>query len=166
MHAPELIEIPKELPLWEDHLYVNESRTFGWNANTWEEATLREEMKSKNFVGWLRNIPKKHWALCVPYGQGQAKPLYPDLLVFRRDGKRIKTDILDPHDISRGDSAEKAVGLANFARKHGAAFGRIELIRLVKGKIERLRLHQEAVRDKVLEVRDLKHLAELYEQLG
>ena len=58
------------------------------------------------------------------------------------------------------------MGLANFARKHGAAFGRIEIIRIVKDKIERLRLHQESVREKVLKVTDLKHLAELYEQHG
>jgi hypothetical protein len=32
------------------------------------------------------------------------------------------------------------------------AFGRIELIRMVNGKIERLRLHQESIRDKVLKV--------------
>ena len=80
--------------------------------------------------------------------------------------KKIKIDILDPHDDSRGDAAEKATGLANFARKHGAAFGRIEMIRIVKGQIERLRLHQEAVREKVLKVTDLKHLAELYGQHG
>ena len=58
----------------------------------------------------------------------------------------------------------KAAGLANFARKHSAAFGRIETIRVVKGQIERLRLHEESVRDKVLKVTDLKHLAELYDQ--
>jgi type III restriction enzyme len=166
IHAPELIEIRRELPFWRNHLLVNEAGRFGWKANTWEEAVLQEEMKGDTFAGWLRNIPKKHWALCVPYGQGQAKPLYPDMLVFRREGKRIKTDILDPHDDSRGDSAEKAVGLADFARKHGGAFGRIELIRLVKGQIQRLRLHQESIRDKVLSVKEVKHLAELYEQFG
>jgi hypothetical protein len=58
------------------------------------------------------------------------------------------------------------VGLANFARIHGAAFGRIEEIRMVKGKIERLRLHQESVRDEVLKVTTLKHLAALYNQYG
>jgi hypothetical protein len=36
----------------------------------------------------------------------------------------------------------------------------------VKGQIQRLRLHQELIRDKVLKVTDLKHLAELYEQYG
>lgn len=166
IHAPEIIEVRKETPMWANHLFVNDSGKFGWKGNTWEEPILREEMKGKTFVGWLRNIPRKHWALCVPYGQGQAKPMYPDLLVFRREGNKIKIDIFDPHDDSRGDAAEKAVGLANFARKHGAAFGRIEMIRVVKGQIQRLRLHQESVRDKVLKVTDLKHLAELYANHG
>jgi len=40
------------------------------------------------------------------------------------------------------------------------------MIRVVKGQIERLRLHHEAVRDKVLKVTDLNHLNELYGQHG
>jgi type III restriction enzyme len=166
IHPPELIEARKETPQWNGHLFVDEARKFGWKVNTWEETVLRDEMKGKTFAGWLRNIPRKHWALCVPYGQGQAKPMYPDILMFRREGNKVKIDVLDPHDESRGDAAEKAAGLADFARKHGAAFGRIELIRIEKGQIQRLRLHQESVRDKVLKVTDLKHLAELYEQHG
>jgi type III restriction enzyme len=88
------------------------------------------------------------------------------MLIFRREGSKIKIDIFDPHDDSRADAAAKAAGLADFARKHGSAFGRIEIIRVVGGQIHRLRLHQESVRDKVLQVTDLKHLAELYEQHG
>jgi hypothetical protein len=49
---------------------------------------------------------------------------------------------------------------------HGTAFGHIEMIRVVKGQIQRLRLHQVPVRDKVIKVTDLKDLQELYEQLG
>jgi type III restriction enzyme len=166
IHPPELIEIRKEKPLWNGHLFVDDSGKFGWKANTWEDPVLNEEMKGKTFAGWLRNIPRKHWALCVPYGQGQSKPMYPDMLVFRREGNKIKIDILDPHDDSRADAAEKAAGLADFARKHGSAFGRIEMIRIVKGQIQRLRLHQESVRDKVVGVTDSKHLGELYGQQG
>jgi type III restriction enzyme len=166
IHAPELIELRKEMPLWDSHLFEDAAAKFGWKANTWEDLVLREEIRGKGFAGWLRNIPRKHWALCVPYAQGQAKPMYPDMLVFRREGNKVKIDVLDPHDDSRADAAEKAAALANFARKHGASFGRIETIRVVKGKIERLRLHQESVRDKVLKVKDLPHLAELYEQHG
>lgn len=167
IHPPDVIEVRKESPLWNNHLFENGAGKFGWKANSsWEDTVLREEMKGKTFAGWLRNIPKKHWALCVPYGQGQAKPLYPDLLVFRREANKIKIDIIDPHDDSRADAAEKAVGLADFARKHGKAFGRIEMIRISKGQIQRLRLHEESVRDKVLNVKDLNYLAELYGQHG
>lgn len=166
IHPPELIEIRKETPMWDSHLFVDDAGKFGWKPNKWEDTLLREEMNTKNFVGWLRNIPKKHWALCVPYGQGEPKPMYPDMIVFRREANKLKVDILDPHDETRADAAEKAAGLAHFARKHGAAFGRIEIVRIVKGKIERLRLHQESIRDKVAIVTDLKHLAELYSQHG
>ncbi len=166
IHAPMSIYIRKETPLWKGHLFVDDAGKFGWKAGGWEEPVLREEMKGKTFVGWLRNIPKKPWALCVPVGQGAHKPMYPDLLVFRREGTKIKIDIFDPHDDSRGDAAEKAAGLADFARKHGGSFGRIELIRVVKGNIERLRLHQESIREKVAKVTDLNHLAELYSSHG
>ena len=163
---PELIEIRKETPLWDGHLFVDDAGKYGWKANGWEGPVLQEEMKGKTFAGWLRNIPNKPWALCVPYGHGIPKPMFPDLLVFRREGGKIKVDIFDPHDDSRGDAAEKAVGLADFARKHTGVFGRIELIRVVKGKIERLRLHQESIRYKVSKVSTLAHLAELYSQYG
>jgi type III restriction enzyme len=166
VHPPELIEVRRETPLWDGHLFVADSGEFGCKLNAWEEAVLREEMNGKSFAGWLRNIPRKHWALCVPYGQGQANPMYPDMLVFRRESSGIRIDIVDPHDDSLADAAEKAVGLADFARKHRSAFGRIEIIRIVNGQIQRLRLHQESVRNKVLKVTDLKHLAELYEQHG
>jgi type III restriction enzyme len=166
IHPPDLIEIRKESPLWDGHLFVDAAGKFGWDANSWEEPVLTTEMKAAGFLGWLRNIPKKPWALCVPYGAGHPRPMYPDLLVFRKEGAKIKVDILDPHDDARADAAEKAVGLANFARKHGAAFGRIELIRVSGGQMQRLRLHQEAVRDKVLRVTSLDHLSELYAQHG
>ncbi len=164
MHAAELIEVRKETPFWDGHLFVDDVGKFGWKANTWEDLVLREEMTGKTFAGWLRNVPKRQGALCVPYGPGASKPMFPDLLVFRRERGKIKVDIFDPHDDSRADAAEKAAGLADFTRKHGKAFGRIELIRVVKGRIERLRLHQEFVREKVAKVSDLRHLAELYTQ--
>jgi type III restriction enzyme len=124
----------------------------------------RNFLRTTGVVGLAETL--EHWALCIPYGQGLAKPLYPDMVAFRREGGKVEIDILDPHDDARADAAEKAVGLANFARRHGAAFGRIETVRIVNGQIQRLRLHQESVRDKVLKVTDLKHLAESYSQHG
>lgn len=166
MHAPELIEVRRETPVWDGHLFVDAAGKFGWAANKWEDPVLREAMAAKGFAGWLRNTPKKPWALCVPYGQGEPRAMYPDLLVFRREGGKVRVDILDPHDDSRADAAEKAAGLARFAQKHGSAFGRIEMIRVVKGRIERLRLHESTVRDKVAKVTTLKHLQDLYEDLA
>ena len=32
----------------------------------WEKALLEEMMQEDEFVGWLRNIPRKEWALCIP----------------------------------------------------------------------------------------------------
>ena len=127
---------------------------------------LRDEIKGQKLRGLAAKHPRKHWALCIPYVQGQARPVFPDLLVFRREGGKIKVGILDPHDESRGDAAEKAAGLVDFARKQGAMFGRIELIRIEKGQIQRLRPHQELIRDKALKVTAVKHLEELYEQHG
>ncbi len=76
-------------------------------------------MKQKAFAGWLRNIPKKPWALCVPYALGQKRPMYPDILTFRREAGKIRIDILDPHDESRGDAPEKAAGLADLLTSTG-----------------------------------------------
>lgn len=166
LHIPENIELRKEIPKWERHLFVDDAGKFGWKANDWEIQVLKEELDNKNVLGWLRNIPKRPWAVCVPYGRGTPQPMYPDLVVFRREGKKIKMDILDPHDDSRSDAAEKAVGMANYARRHGSLFGRIELIRVVNNRIERLRLNQESVRERVSAVADLKHLSDLYSQLG
>jgi len=166
IHAPQVIEVRKEAVLWDGHLFVNANGKYGWKPNTWEEPVLKAEMEGKTFVGWLRNIPKKPWALCIPYGLGSRNAMYPDLIVFRRENGKIRVDVLDPHDDSRGDAAEKAAGMAAFARKHGSAFGRIEVIRVVDKRIERLCLHQESVRDKVIEVRDMKHLQQLYADLG
>ena len=36
VHAPELIEIRKEIPLWANHLFVDGNGKFGWKANSWE----------------------------------------------------------------------------------------------------------------------------------
>jgi type III restriction enzyme len=166
IHAPLLIYARKETPHWDGHLFVDGAGKYGWKPGGWEEPVLREELMGKNLVGWMRNVPRKQWSVCVPYGSAARKPMFPDLLVFRREAGKIKIDVFDPHDDSRADAAEKAAGLAEFARKHRGAFGRIEVIRVVQKRIERLRLHQESVREKVAKVTDLKHLKELYESLG
>lgn len=51
-----------------------------------------------------------------------------DVVVVRQFGDPI-FPALEPHDPTRSDNVAKAVGLAQFAEKHGHLFGHIELIR-------------------------------------
>ena len=137
---------------------------FAWDANTWEEKVLKEAQAEKPAIGWLRNIPRRPWSLCVPYiFGGEDKPLYPDLIIFRRVKGEIIADLLDPHDSGLPDAVEKAIGLARFAEKHGVDFGRIELITInQKKQIQRLDLTKPSVRDKVKKVTSREHLDQLF----
>lgn len=78
----------------------------------------------------MRNVPRKDWSLQIPYESGgDAKPMYPDLVVARKTAKGIVIDVLEPHNASLKDNFEKAAGLAKFADAHGHRFGRIEMVR-------------------------------------
>jgi type III restriction enzyme len=162
---PDTYEANREDPMWDHHLYVDDEEKFGWKANTWEAAVLNTEMESGNLVAWLRNEPRKPWSLCIPYRRrGEDRPLYPDLLVFRRVKGRVRVDLLDPHDTQRSDAVEKAVGLAQYAGKHGEYFGRIELIVVgTDGRIKRLDVNKEAIREKVLPAKETAYLEALFE---
>ena len=117
-------------PLWERHLYVESSGQFRAELGSWEAGVLKEELARPEVVGWLRNLDRKPWSLEIPYETGgEVRPMFPDLVVVRKVGSEFAIDILEPHDPSLGDNFEKAVGLARFAEKHGAMFGRIQLIR-------------------------------------
>jgi hypothetical protein len=72
-------------------------------------------------------------------------------------------DILEPHTQSQADSADKGRGLAEFAEKHFADFGRIELVDEVDGKIKRLRLHEPVTCGKVKAVANDAHLKQLFD---
>ena len=162
---PDTIEVTREETDWVHHLYVDENENFGWNANTWEAAVLKAEMERDGFVAWLRNVPRKPWSFCVPYQRrGEDRPLYPDLIIFRREKGKLRVDLLDPHDSSRTDAVDKAVGLARYAGRHGDSFGRIELIVVGgKGEIKRLDVNRESIREKVKQVGSDAHLDALFQ---
>ncbi len=163
---PDAPEVTREAPTWEHHLYVDDHGRFGWDANEWEAALLKAEMAQDGFIAWLRNYPRKPWSLCVPYQRrGEDCPLYPDMLVFRRVGGRVRIRLLDPHNPDLADAKDKAVGLARYAAKHGDFFEGIVLAVLDRDdKIKRLDLCKEGVREKVQAVRDNTHLADLFKE--
>lgn len=138
---------------YDKHLYVDASGHFVAVLNNWEHPVIEEEIARSDFVGWLRNVPRKPWALALPYEiGGEERPMYPDFLIVRKDGDNHIVDILEPHSPALSDNYAKAKGLAHFAAKHAMAFGRIELIRLVGKDIRRLDLIDEETRQKVLAV--------------
>ena len=150
--------------MFKSHLYADENGDFTCKLNEWEKATVSAELSRQDVLGWLRNVPRKSWALKIPYKHdGEDAPMFPDFLFFRRQGEGIVVDILEPHNLSQADSAAKAVGLADFAAAHGDKFGRIEFIVKEKGELIRLNVNDDAVRDKVREVKDNGHLRQLLE---
>ena len=149
------------------HLYQDSDGAYPGKLNTWELAVLNDELKRTDIAGWLRNVPRKPWALTVPYevAQGDYTPVFPDLIVFRKAGNGVVADLLDPHLTEFDDAVPKARGLAAYAEKHGQLFGRIELIQIEKQRIDRLDLTDPDVRNKVKAVASNEHLRQLYELL-
>lgn len=114
---------------WADHLYCAGNDGFFAKLNGWEKQLLEQEMKKEGFVAWLRNLPRREWALCIPFELAGTKPFYPDFVIVRKSGKALVVDVLEPHDDSRIDTWAKAKGLAEFADKHGMEFGRLVIAR-------------------------------------
>ncbi|HMR98104.1 MAG TPA: DEAD/DEAH box helicase family protein [Anaerolineales bacterium] len=150
----------------EKHLYTDETGAFfeNFDASSWEPETLAVELKKPEVIGWLRNLPRKDWSLCIPYDEGGAiKPMYPDFIVFRKVKGKIVVDILDPHTTAFSDAVFKAKGMAAYAELHGESFGRIEIINQIGGKLLRLDLNNEKIRKNVLGVNDVPQLNKLFE---
>ena len=125
---------------------------------------LAEEIPKTEVLGWLRNLPRKDWSLCIPYTEGETiKPVYPDFIVFRKVKGKVVADILDPHSSSYSDAIPKAKGLAKYAEIHGEQFGRIELIHKVNGHLKRIDLKDKTIREKVLKVTDRPDLDKLFD---
>jgi type III restriction enzyme len=126
---PTQIVEKKEGDVWEKHLYCTTSGGFSAKLDGWEKEFLELEMKKEGFVGWLRNLPRREWALCIPYELAGKRPFYPDFIIVRKYGKGLVVDVVEPHDDSRTDTWAKAKGLAEFADKHGMDFGQLVIAR-------------------------------------
>jgi type III restriction enzyme len=162
---PLAIEGKKDKQTWKKHLYIDDKGVFPAKLNHWESKVIEAEIAKGDVVGWLRNVDRKPWSLCVPYElSGEWRALYPDFLVVRKAGKNLVVDILDPHLLSLEDAPAKAAGLAKFAAKHSDGFGRIELIIIDENdKMKRLDLSDETVRDRVKAVISHQHLKQLFD---
>lgn len=149
---------------WASHLYINPDGLYPADLNSWERAVLEAELNREDVVGWLRNPPRKDWSFCVPYEHGsETKPVYPDFLIFRSEGDSVVVDLLDPHSESLSDAADKARGLAQYAKVHGIDVGRVELISVKANKLRRLDLQDEKTRNAVLAISTSAQLSKLFD---
>lgn len=169
---PELVDLVYPLKIemaagddpFEKHLYLAADGKFGFKTTTWEVATLEEELQRKDIVGWLRNPDRKPWSLCVPYEMGKGyKGCYPDFLVVRKVRGHLVADIVDPHLLTFEDAWHRAKGLAQYAARHAEHFGRIEMVRVEGGHVDRIDLMDEVQRERVLKVSTNDHLRELFD---
>lgn len=169
--VPETIDftVGENSEKFDNHLYINENGEMETYLNPWEKGVLQEEMNN-GAVCWLRNLDRKPWSLCIPYEiNGVAAPMYPDLVVVRADSGGYVFDVLEPHDSSRKDNFPKAVGLAKFAEKHWDKYGRIELIRQMRGPdghlhFYRLDMAKASVRNRVRGISGNAELDRIFEE--
>jgi type III restriction enzyme len=157
------VDVPPDAEGWPHHLFVDEEGRFRAKLNGWEENVLGIEMDRPDFLTWVRNPDRKPWSLAVPYTLGGRRlPGYPDFIIVRGTLVAPIFDILEPHQGE--DSVAKAKGLADFADRHGGAFGRIELIRIKGESVLRLDLNDHRVRQAVLPIQSADELTRLFDK--
>jgi type III restriction enzyme len=151
-----------------DHLFVTEKGEFKAALNNWETPVLVAVRKVPGFAGWLRNHARKPWSIAYTYtnSEGQTAPAYPDFVVFRKEGKHIVVDLLEPHNPKWSDSLAKAQGLCKFAEDHGDKFSRIEWIEVEGSQIKRLNLNNSKVRAEVMKTKVDGAIPSLFDAFG
>jgi type III restriction enzyme len=167
-HEWELPERIVEKPgkhVWNDHMFANEQGEFAADLNGWEKAFMKWTREQSDFVCWLRNLPRRDWAFCVPYEKGGEKPFYPDFVIVRRKGEGFVVDILEPHDDSRLDTWAKVKGLAKFADEHGVTFGRLMVGRKIGDTLQVVDVADHQTREKARKMGAPADLEALFEEL-
>ncbi|MDR3571712.1 MAG: DEAD/DEAH box helicase family protein [Candidatus Pacebacteria bacterium] len=147
------------------HLFADQNGEFSATLNTWEAEFLAEAMARKDFVCWLRNLPRRDWAITVPYELAGEKPFFPDFVIVRRKGANFEVDLLEPHDDTRTDTWAKVKGLAKFADKHHMDFGRLMVGRKKDGKIQVVDVSDNTVRKLALKMGAPADLEALFEDV-
>lgn len=136
---------------YQRHMYVREAdQTFTTRLNEPEARVVEREVENSELQGWFRNFERQRWSLRIPYKDGESwRGLCPDFVFVRSNGTQNQVDIVDPHGDWLSDAVPKAHGLVDYAERHAAAFGKIEMV-LPEGELlYRLDLKDPKVREEV-----------------
>jgi len=151
---------------YENHLLLNEGGRAYFKLDEWEQDALDAEMAKEGFVCWIRNLPRKPWSLCIKYEDTDGiHPLYPDIIVVRKESDEYKLVILEPHWETDKDNYPKAKGMLAYS-KENEPVSRIELIRKVDGKLWRLDFKNAVIRNKMKDVKDNETLDILFHKMN
>ena len=152
---------------WPHHLYTDTDGTFPENLNRWETDIVERMLGSAGFICWVRNRPRQGWALAFPYddASGGSLSAYPDFLFFREAEGKVVADIIDPHGLHLDDAPAKARGFAQFAERHRASFGRLEMFIYDRDADQQktLDIKKTSVRERVAGVTTTQHLEDLFD---
>jgi type III restriction enzyme len=165
---PNELETRKGTELWDKHLYVDPgSKKFPADFNSWEQRAIETELKRTDVVGWLRNLDRKPWSVCIPRRDGPRwRGIYPDFIFFRKTASGIIADIVDPHLLDDKDAPARAAALAEYASKHISDYGRIEML-IYENRNDpdgkRIDLMDEKMRKRVAKVKDHAHLRDIFD---
>ncbi|WP_420607988.1 DEAD/DEAH box helicase [Novosphingopyxis sp.] len=149
------------LPKYNDHLMCDGDGMFPDELNQWERKVHEIEMEREGRTAWYRNPARASQdSLGIVYHEaGEAKIMRPDFVFFNDNaGGEIVADIVDPHGHHLADSLPKLIGLANYAEKHGALYGRIEAVSEVDGRYRALNVQDPSVRAAIRKTSDAKSL--------
>ena len=128
---------------YENHLLVDEGGKAYFKLDEWENDALKAEIDKEGFVCWVRNLPRKPWSLCIKYEDTDGiHPLYPDIIVVRKEAGEYRLVILEPHWDTDKDNYPKSKGMLAYS-KENEKVSRIELIRKVDGELWRLDFKRE-----------------------
>lgn len=124
---------------------------------------LDAESQRSNFAGWYRNPARAtKESLAVAYrdaSTGEWKAMRPDFVFFSLSSAGdVAVELVDPHGHHFADALPKLRGLADFAKRFGDEFRRIESVAETDGTVRVLDLKLEAVRDVVRTATDAKAL--------
>lgn len=155
---------------YDRHLYQDEHRQYPDTFNGPEKQVVEEALAAPELVTWIRNRPRQAWALAIPYVDPSGDPvaMYPDFLFFRQEGERVVVDLIDPHGVHIPDAPARARGLAEYAKRFGHLYARIDMMIYDRdsGRQKHLPLKQPSVRDSVRRVSTREHLEALFDVLG